>query len=71
MEEAESVSVQAIPRRGETKAQARNRVKQNLGLALKYLELAMGPVDSESNLYEELKDCYDKLDGINYDEFEE
>jgi hypothetical protein len=58
-----------IPRKNETKAQARNRLKENLAKSIEYLEKAMGPVDTDSTLYEDLKECYDKLDGISYDEF--
>lgn len=53
----------------ETKAQARKRVKDNLGLAIQHLEKAMGPLDVDSDLYDELKKHHDELDAINYDEF--
>lgn len=63
------MSVQAHPRPGETKTQARNRVKVNLDLAIKHLEKAMGPLDIDSDLHEEMQEAYDKLDAIWYDEF--
>lgn len=64
------MSLQIVPRKGETKARARIRVKFYLDASISALEKAIGPLDTDSDDYDTLKKCLDEMDSIYADEFD-
>jgi hypothetical protein len=64
------MSIKINPRKGETKQQARERVRTNLLGCLSLLEKGMGPLNSDSEEAEELQKAYDVIDSIFNEEFE-